>query len=219
MDLDKIKRIIPDLISKVKNKVFPAQSSTAVKDDKKRETTSYEYLPNDEVYKSKHVYEKIWYLRGRFDWFNSKANKNYIAADASVGMLDEIVQELESLAFSNLEHCLEIFNLRNNVYTYYERYTYDANCEDVFDYDFPQDEYGKPKTMPTNIFDEIWILRSLYDSAVEKGNNEGIKSAKLWLKSIIAKCEGEELIAMKNIYSSFKQLAKIKNDDHYDYED
>jgi len=219
MDFEKFKRIIPDLIDKVKNKFSEENlEPSSTTNDEAKIVTRYKYLPNDQHFRNLHLYEKIWFLRGKFDYFHLTAGRSQSYADSSVEMLEEISEELETLACeqTTIEKFLWLYQLKFNVDHYYKQYVNDEfEGEDCFNYDFPDERNGDKM----NVFDELWILRSLYDSAMESGNSEGIKSAKLWLKSIESSCFGEEVDAVKRIMARVKQQIKNKKIEHYDLEE
>lgn len=216
MDIEKVKRIFPDLIEKVKQKVKkPSNVDVIEEQEVPMPETNYKFLPNDGLYKSMHKFEKLWYLRGRFDYFHLLASKNSVAADKQVEMLSEICEELANLAFhqSNMDDVLAICNLKFNVEQYYKQFTLGMFLgRDCFNYSVEHCD----DLMQMNIYDEIWILRSMFDEAMETNSAIVVKNVKMWMKSLIAKCSGKNELAMKNIYERFKQQSKTKFCGHYD---
>ncbi len=138
-------------------------------DQRKKDTdkpTNYVYLSNAVDYRYASVYKKIWYLRGRFDWFDNLTFTDEKVAEEMVDMLQEIVAELDNIAFSffpEMDVVMSILNLKHDVLSYYIQYVENINM----DKDYVSIDWKDPN--PTS-YELLWIYRAIFEEAKAEQN-------------------------------------------------
>ena len=200
--LKKIKRLIPKFVLEFRKK--ENISSTTDKNSESKAVTNYQYLCNDPIYTDANVITKIWYLRGRFDWFDHVARQSKITADTSIELLNEIMMELDNIAYSmpNMYDACSFLNIKNNVMAYYLQYN--GELDKDTDYFHAQVEYQSP------VYEQIWCLRYMFDCAYASNSKQIYQDVCNWLKTLQFSAEEDEAKAIKKILKDV-QREKRKN--------
>jgi len=189
--LEKFKRFIPQITIKFNKKEDVTKNSNG--SNSNNSETNYQYLCNGPVYRNANIITKLWYLRGKFDWFDNISKQSKCTADTSVNLLNEIMKELENLAYSmvNMFDACAFLNIRNNVMSYYFQYI--GQLDKDTDYFHSQVEYKD------SVYEQIWCLRYMFDCAYESNSKQIYQDVCNWLKTLLLSLKEDEAKAIKKI--------------------
>lgn len=198
---DKFKRIIPKMFNK--SKKVEVTNSSNVQSDKPEYI--YRHLSNGDLYKNANIITKIWYLRGRFNWFD-EFNAAFNSKNGEFDdMLDEIMCELSNLAFQqkDMNALIAIINNRNGVALYSEEMKAgNLNYDEHFHAFIPNEAHA---------YEKIWCLRYMYDCSIITGSKEVYSDAIKCLKKLRTELKGEESVAVQKILHDIKVAKSFSN--------
>ena len=200
--LDKLKRLIPKMFLKEEVQT-ETKAERKISEELKKKIEAepprvYKFLDDTESYHDANILTKLWYLRGRMDWFDDISYKSALTADSSIDMLEEVGNRLSELAFeqSDWDDIASLLGLSSKVKMYHKQYEFGS--DDGLDYFEPTVEED------SNIYEQIWYVRYLYDVGCIADNPETLKSAVVWIKNILAEAKEEDKPALKRILKDVK---------------
>lgn len=197
-NFDKFRRLIPEKIlkkiQKINQKYEPVKEYDIV--------GNFKYLDNTSRYFEANIYTKIWYLRGKFNWFIDLSKRNAMIADAHIEMLKEIESELLRLAYQqkDMDAFVAIFNLSSSVVAFYERY---VNGVEITD-----NSKSSESEIDSSLIEDLWLMRELYDESKEQLNFDCMmdicKGVKVLAKRVKGPDELEDYNAVLDIHKKIK---------------
>ena len=193
----KIKRIIPNLTEKLKKNNIEDKHQEDVESD--YPVVEFRHLSNGPEYRNANLILKVWYLRGKMDWFDNVLMSSSVTADSMSELLTEIMEELDRIAYSRktMNDTCAFLNLKHNVLGYYMQYRGELNHDTDY-YDVPVDE-------TSSIYEQIWCLRYMFDCACVADSKEIFSDVCGWLKSMLTSVDGKEAEAIKKLLKQVKE--------------
>jgi len=194
---EKIKRIIPSLTKKIKKD----KSEIKCKEDNVQDypVAEYNHLSNAPEYRNATFITKIWYLRGKMDWFDNVLMSSNVTADSMSELLTEIMEELDRIAYSrkNMNDTCAFLNLKHNVLAYSMEYR--GEIDNSVDHFHAEVDSG------ASIYEQIWCLRYMFDCACIADSKEICSDVCGWLKTILVTVDGRDAEAIKKILKQVKE--------------